>query len=476
MSHRLPEPEPQQHPPKPRAERRREAPAPHAVSHQPGEPIGNGHAGHHHGGGDLPGQLTRYAKPVVVGLLTAAALAVGIGMIVLWPGHEDRPIPMQFRSASGGPIQVSDAEVVSQLKTDCSSQASGTATADFPMVPETGGPCRASILKLESGPDQGRYTVLMVATNAAQATDVPGAPPVDPATADETQAGQPTLNKGDEIRVSAMPGPDGQARYAFYDYRRGTAVIVWAVAFVLAIVGVATWRGARAIVGLVIAFAVLGFFTLPSILDGNPVVAVAVVSAAAILFAVLYLAHGFNLRTSSALLGTLASLVLATVLSRLAISTMSLTGLSAESTTNLQLYQGTISLSGLLLAGFVIGTIGVLNDVTITQASATFELAAVPGQTRIGAFRAAMRVGRDHIASTVYTLVFAYAGSALPLLLLFSVAAQPVSSLITGEEVAIELARAFVGGIALAGSVPLTTAIAAALVVPGKPANKATAA
>lgn len=409
---------------------------------------------------------------MVIGLLSVAALAVGIGMIVLWPGHADRPIPMQFRSATGGPIQVSDAEVISQIKADCSSPATGVASAEFPTVPTTGGPCRASILKLTSGPDSGRYTVLMIATNAAQSADVPGAPAADPATADEPQPGQPTLEKGDAIRVSAMPGPDGRARYGFYDYQRGTGIIVWAIAFVLAIIAVATWRGARAIVGLIVAFVVLGFFTLPSILDGHSVVGVAVVSAAAILFAVLYLAHGFNLRTSSALLGTLASLVLATVLSRLAISTMSLTGLSAESTANLQFYQGTISLNGLLLAGFVIGTIGVLNDVTITQASATFELAAIPGQTRLGAFRSAMRVGRDHIASTVYTLVFAYAGSALPLLLLFSVAAQPFSSLITSEEVAIELARAFVGGIALAGSVPLTTAIAAALVRPGAQATE----
>ena len=115
-------------------------------------------------------------------------------------------------------------------------------------------------------------------------------------------------------------------------------------------------------------------------------------------------------------------------------------------------------------AGFIIGALGVLNDVTITQASATFELAAAGEPSRLATFRAAMRVGRDHIASTVYTLVFAYAGSALPLLLLFSVASQPFGSLLTTDQVAIELARAFVGGIAIALSVPLTTAVAASLV------------
>jgi uncharacterized membrane protein len=127
-----------------------------------------------------------------------------------------------------------------------------------------------------------------------------------------------------------------------------------------------------------------------------------------------------------------------------------------------------VSITGLLLAGFIIGSLGVLNDVTVTQASTVFELAEVgDGSTRRGIFLGAMRVGRDHIASTVYTLVLAYAGSALPLLLLFSVANRPLGDVLTSETVAIEIARSAVGGIALALSVPLTTAIAAVLATPG---------
>ncbi len=233
--------------------------------------------------------------------------------------------------------------------------------------------------------------------------------------------------------------------------------------FVLAIALVAAWRGLRSVLGLVIAFGVLLGFTLPAILDGKSPVAVAIVSSAAILLIVIYLAHGISLRTSAALLGTLSSLAVAAVLSYLSVVTMNITGLSAEQTTNLQVYQNGISTNGILLAGFIIGALGVLNDVTITQASAVFELAA-GGRSRRATFAAAMRVGRDHIASTVYTLVFAYAGSALPLLLLFSVAGQSFSSLATTDTVAVELARSFVGGIAIALSVPLTTAIAVALV------------
>ncbi len=419
----------------------------------------------------MTSDLARYAKPVVIGALAIAAVIVAIGAIIAWPSDGDHPIPMQFRSSDGGPLQLYDATVVSQNRADCSSDG-GTPSRDYPMIPTTGGPCISSVIHIDSGPDTDSYSVLSVPTNRAQTAVGPDSSSIDAGSPDDPQPGQPRLSVDDEIRVSAMPTPDAESgttlrRYAFYDYTRGTPLIGWAIAFVLAVIVVATWRGVRAIIGLAIAFAILGFFTLPSILSGNNVVWVAIVSAAAILFAVLYLAHGANLRTSAALLGTLLSLVFAGLLSSAAISSLTLTGLSAESAMKLQLYQGTISLNGLLLAGFVIGTLGVLNDVTITQASATFELAAMPGQTRLGAFRAAMRVGRDHIASTVYTLVFAYAGSALPLLLLFSVAAQPVSSLLTSEEVAIELARAFVGGIAICLSVPLTTAIAAALVAPG---------
>jgi uncharacterized membrane protein len=192
---------------------------------------------------------------------------------------------------------------------------------------------------------------------------------------------------------------------------------------------------------------------------------VSLVAAAAILYAVIYLAHGVSLRTSAALLGTLASLLLAALLSWGAIELAHLTGLSEDQNNEVAAYMGNVSITGLLLAGFIIGSLGVLNDVTVTQASTAFELAE-HGASRTAIFLGAMRVGRDHIASTVYTLVLAYAGSALPLLLLFSVANRSLGDVLTSESVAIEIARSAVGGIALALSVPLTTAIAAILATP----------
>src|SRR5690606_38152745 len=200
---------------------------------------------------------------------------------------------------------------------------------------------------------------------------------------------------------------------------------------------------------------------------GKPAIPVALVAGSLILYAVLYLAHGVNLRTSSALLGTLTSMVLAAVLSWIAIGVTDLTGLSEEQNTNVATYLEHVSITGLLLAGFIIGSLGVLNDVTITQASAAFELAALDeGASRREIFAAAMRVGRDHIASTVYTLVLAYAGGALPLLLLFSVAGRSIRDVLVGDAVAIEIARSAVGGIALTLSVPLTTGIAVMLARP----------
>jgi uncharacterized membrane protein len=238
------------------------------------------------------------------------------------------------------------------------------------------------------------------------------------------------------------------------------------VLFAIVIVAVARWRGLRALVGIGIAFVVLVVFMLPALRDGAPALPVALVASSAILYAVIYLAHGISLRTSAALLGTLTAMLLAAVLSWAAIELTHLTGLSQDQNNEVAAYLGNVSITGLLLAGFIIGSLGVLNDVTITQASTVFELAHIGHGTRGQIFQRAMRVGSDHIASTVYTLVLAYAGSALPLLLLFSVANRSLTDVLTGESVAIEIARSAVGGIALALSVPLTTAIAAVLATP----------
>jgi uncharacterized membrane protein len=191
---------------------------------------------------------------------------------------------------------------------------------------------------------------------------------------------------------------------------------------------------------------------------------IGVVGGAAIMFVVLYAAHGVSVRTTTALIGTLLGLAATAALGSWAVAGFHLTGVGSEDDQYLSAFAGQIQLSGLLLCGIVIASLGVLNDVTVTQASAVWELHAIdPGQSPARLFAAAMRIGRDHIASTVYTLVFAYAGAALPILLLIDIAHAPLSGVITSEPLAEEIARTLVGAIGLVLAVPITTAIAVLL-------------
>ena len=413
--------------------------------------------------------MSPVAARVVVGLLAATAVAVVIGVVMLWPSYRTHAIPIQFQSSGGGATTTVTGTVVAQSYSSCMNPQSGVVfSGDASVLADPQGPCLQNTVALTSGRDKGANTLIEVPTNRASSQASTASQQLTPEQKARPQAGQPTLSVGDHIRLTEFSDPSGARRYAFYDFSRGTSMIVWAVLFVAAVVLVAGWRGLRSVVGLVLAFVILLGFTLPSILDGHSPVAVAIVSAAAILFVVIYLAHGVSLRTSAALVGTLSSLALAVVLSWAAVRTMKITGLAAEQTTSLQVYSATISADGILLAGFIIGALGVLNDVTITQASAVFELVGAGESSARATFAAAMRVGRDHIASTVYTLVFAYAGSALPTLLLFSVAGQSFTDLMTTDVIAVELARSFVGGIAIAMSVPLTTVVAVGLAWSGR--------
>jgi uncharacterized membrane protein len=401
---------------------------------------------HTHSHSDEPAPIEPHAARVVVGLLAAIGLAVIIGAVLLWPSGREVDIPLPFQNASGGAVTTEAGHVISNTLGFCGSPSTGKVLTASPKpgAPE-GAQCSGVLVAIDSGPNTGATTLLEFS---------PG-------------PGQPHLAAGDKIRIVRQVDRQGATSYGFYDYERSWPLIGLAVLFALVIVAVARLRGLLALVGIVVAFLVLVVFLLPALRDGAPAVPVALVASAAILYVVMYLAHGVNMRTSAALLGTLTSLLLAALLSWAAIGLAHLTGLSEEQNNVVAAYMGSVSITGLLLAGFIIGSLGVLNDVTVTQASTVFELAAVGSErSRRTIFLSAMRVGRDHIASTVYTLVLAYAGSSLPLLLLFSVANRSLGDVLTSESVAIEIARSAVGGIGLALSVPLTTAIAAVLAGP----------
>lgn len=394
---------------------------------------------------DGPSPLGPLAARIVVGLLAAIGLAVVIGAVVLWPTGPKVDIPLPFQNGSGGAVSTEAATVSSTRMADCGSPSAGRVITGTPRPGQPGsGQCVQAVVSLTSGPNQGAETMLEF---------TPG-------------PGQPNLAAGEHIRVIRAVDDGGATSYGFYDYERGLPLALLALVFAVVIVAVARWRGFRALVGILVAFAVLVVFLLPALRDGAPAIPVALVASAAILFAVIYLAHGVSLRTSAALLGTLTALLLSSGLSWAAIEFVHLTGLSEDQNNEVAQYMGHVSITGLLLAGFIIGSLGVLNDVTITQASAVFELAHLGHGPRHQIFLRAMRIGSDHIASTVYTLVLAYAGSSLSLLLLFSVANRSLAHVLTSESVAIEIARSAVGGIALALAVPLTTGIAAVLATP----------
>ncbi len=204
--------------------------------------------------------------------------------------------------------------------------------------------------------------------------------------------------------------------------------------FAVAVVVFGRWRGLFALVGLAISFGVLVRFMLPAILVGKNPVAVAVVGSAAIMFVTLYLTHGVNARTTTAVLGTVGALFLTGVLAWVFVAGTHLTGMATEESGLLAASLSGVSLQGLLLGGIVIGSLGVLDDVTVTQASAVWELhRANPEYGFHRLYAAGLRIGRDHIASTVNTLVMAYAGASLPLLVLFTLSSRRLGDVLTSE-------------------------------------------
>ncbi|MGW1056907.1 YibE/F family protein [Micromonospora rubida] len=314
------------------------------------------------------------------------------------------------------------------------------------------GPCGTVTVRVEQGPDAGQQVE----------TPVPTGP------------GAPTVAVDDRIVLVELtdPADPSASAYNIAEHQRGTPLVWLAVVFALAIVAFGRWRGLAALAGLAATFAILLTFVLPGIGAGGSPLLIAIVGSALIMFVVLYLTHGVSAQTSVAVLGTLGSLVLTGVLGTLATAATHLTGYGSEDATTLSMFRGDVDLHGLLLAGIIIGSLGVLDDVTVTQAATVTELAhANPGLSRLQLYRAATRVGRAHIASTVNTIVLAYAGASLPLLLLLTADSRPVTEILTTEFMAQEIVRSAVATLGLIAAVPLTTGLAAVVTAAGRAAT-----
>jgi uncharacterized membrane protein len=373
----------------------------------------------------------------LLAVVAAAALATVVGLVVLWPGSHRPDL-----SKALGPKAVLVRGTVELVEVK---PCEGTREADKVT-------CTSASVKLSSGPDKGSVVVVE----------------------NPTGPGTPRIRDGDRLVLGYnREAPPGQ-QYYFSDYERRTPLIALGLLFAVAVVVLGRWRGLRALVGLAITFVVLTGFVLPAILAGRSPVWVAVVGASAALLVNLYLAHGFDVRTTTAVLGTLVSLGIIAALAAGFVAASHLTGLASEEAGYLQALSGQIDVRGLLLGGIIIGSLGVLDDVTVTQASAVWELhEANPNYGPRQLYGSALRIGRDHIASVVNTLVLAYAGASLPLLVLFVEANRGLGDVLTGETVAVEIVRTLVGSIGLVASVPITTALAAAVAGRDRPVRSA---
>ncbi|MFB7237462.1 MULTISPECIES: YibE/F family protein [unclassified Streptomyces] len=405
----------------------------------------HGSHGHSHSHGPAT-PASRHLRRVIAAILIPFATAVAVGLVVLWPGGT----PPHERTGVGFDRQTEQGKVVAVQHVDCASVNAG-------QVPPTGdtstpagreavnaqqGECTKATIEVTSGPEKGRTFTEIVQPDAPR-----------------------QLHQDQGVVVAYAPDAPRDLQYSVTDVNRKLPLAVLAAIFAVAVVAVGRMKGVMALIALVVSFLILTFFILPAILQGSNPLVVAVVGSSAIMLIALYMCHGLSARTSVAVLGTLISLLLTGLLGSVFIGWASLSGNTDDNTGLIHGLYPEIDMSGLLLAGVIIGSLGVLDDVTVTQTSAVWELnQADPGMGPRALYRAGIRIGRDHIASVVNTLMLAYAGAALPLLLLFSIAQSSMGTVANSELVAEEIVRTLVGSIGLVAAVPLTTVLAALVV------------
>jgi uncharacterized membrane protein len=359
-------------------------------------------------------------------LVGAIALGTVVAIALMWPGH--------VRDEFAEVVQPSDrATVVGIDDRPC-----GATVADR---------CKRVLIHLDGGDSAGARGVIQWGANGVD----------------------PPVHVGDKIRVAEAPPVPGydvpnETDYTLVDFQRGGALLALFGVFALLVLAFSRLRGALSLVGLGASLAVILLFVVPAILNGRPPVAVAVAGSLAVMLVTILLAHGRGPKSIAALLGTTASLLLTALLAVIFTKAARLTGLAGEEAFALRLADPDVSLQGLLIAGMVIGALGVLDDVTVSQSSTVLALrSANPALGFRELFARAMHVGRDHVSATVNTLVLAYAGASLPVLLIFASGALPIGQALSLEIVSEQVVATLVGSIGLIAAVPATTAVAALL-------------
>ncbi len=402
----------------------------------PGAGNSNLELGHSHGHGHgLEGSWDVWLGVPSLRLILGAVILTGfltvVGLFVLWPDGDGLSSTIAEAEQFGFVTDEFDATVDSVREGRCS-----YSTEENPQD------CREFSFIVHEGPDAGGI-VLLPEFNLTFGLRAPD------------------LQVGDQVKLGYEPST---FFYFYADRNRETTLVVLALLFAVVVIALGRKRGVLALLAMVMTVAVLVLFIAPSVLDGNDPVLVAVVAGAAIAFVSLYLTHGFTPTTTVALAGTLASLALTLAISAVFFAFARFSGLATEEGLTLPLVAD-INLSSLLLGGAVIGALGALDDVTVTQVATVAELHhRNPRLTIPELITSGIRVGREHIASAVNTLLLAYAGASMPLLLVFAAADQPLGTVANSEIVALEIVRTLCGSIGLVAAVPVTTLMAAVLV------------
>jgi uncharacterized membrane protein len=371
------------------------------------------------------------AGRVLAASVAALLLLTVIGLFVLWPPHH------KARGASeafGGPTL--GAKVVRDGLVTCPGPARQR--------------CRRIEVKLSSGPDEGKTFPITLG-------------PIGTA---------PDIGTGTSVRVSRVPevrgAPNAQStaaeRYSFVDVDRRAPMMWLVVAFAVLVIALARWRGVLALAGVGISLLLVTKFIVPAILHGSSPALVSLVGALAVMFVTLVMTSGLGAQTYAAALGIGSSLGVATLLGLLVVHQAHLNGYSSDLSIFLNQGGVNLSLQGIVLAGMVVGALGVLSDMAVSQASAVMALRrANPSQSMRQLYRGAFTVGRDHLSATIHTLVLAYTGAALPLLLVLQSSNVGLGDALNTQDVAEPIVATLVGGIGLIAAVPVTTGLAAML-------------
>ncbi|PZS36414.1 MAG: YibE/F [Pseudonocardiales bacterium] len=364
---------------------------------------------------------------LLIAVLVPLALATLVGLWLTWPG--DQPRSAIDVGLGQRPVQ---GDVLTATSAPCASGGAGVGQDKK---------CVSLAVRLADGDSPGVVIQQVL--------------PDEPST--------PRFAVGNHVVLGYTGGnPSDAASYQIQDFQRGAPMLWLAALFAAAVLLLGRWRGLASLAALGFSFLVLVTYLFPAILTGGNPVIVGVLAASVIMFGVLYLTHGVSAQTSSAVLGTVLSLALIGVLGTAFSAATHLTGLGDDTARLIGALGHGIDARGLLLAGMLIGALGVLDDVTVTQTSSVWELRRANPELGVRAlYTAALRIGRDHISSAVNTLALAYTGAVLPVLLIFSLSGQGFGPMVTTEDIAQEVVRTLVGSIGLVAAVPITTLIAA---------------